>query len=186
MPLLIRSLIGLSAAIALASCSSGVGDALDTRQNVGPCPPAGSIYEAARMIAFDGSETYSDIAWTGEITGVKLFCRYVGTDPITADIDIDFALGKGEAASGDSHRYDYFVSVIRRGGTVLARQSYSVDVEFGKVPVAAVHERVSVEIPRADETISGVNFEILVGFVLTEEQLAFNRAGKRFRLDARQ
>ncbi len=27
---------------------------------------------------------------------------------------------------------------------------------------------------------SGVNFEVLTGFELTEEQLAFNRSGKRF------
>ena len=39
-------------------------------------------------------------------------------------------------------------------------------------------------IPRADETISGANFEVVVGFDLTDEQLAFNREGRRYRLDA--
>ena len=41
-----------------------------------------------------------------------------------------------------------------------------------------------ISIPRADGSISGVNFEVVVGFELTPEQLEFNRAGKRFRLDA--
>jgi len=41
-----------------------------------------------------------------------------------------------------------------------------------------------IRIPRADESISGANFEVLVGFIMTEEQLRFNRDGKRFRLDA--
>ncbi len=46
-------------------------------------------------------------------------------------------------------------------------------------------ERIDqIVIPRANEEISGENFEILVGFELTPEQLQFNRDGRRFRIDA--
>ena len=41
-----------------------------------------------------------------------------------------------------------------------------------------------IVIPRATSETSGENFEVLVGFELTPEQLAFNRAGKRFRIGA--
>ncbi|MDP3595239.1 MAG: Tat pathway signal sequence domain protein, partial [Phenylobacterium sp.] len=41
-----------------------------------------------------------------------------------------------------------------------------------------------VTIPRATQTTSGANFEILVGFDVTPEMAAFNRDGKRFRLNA--
>ena len=41
-----------------------------------------------------------------------------------------------------------------------------------------------IVIPRANADISGENFEILVGFDLTPEQLQFNRDGRRFRIDA--
>lgn len=181
-----RRLAALTAAGLLAACSNSVTDAFDTRQNVGPCPPAGSIHESARMVGLKGGESYNNITYTGEITGVELFCRYAGSDPIDAEVELTFAFGKGEAASGDSHRYPFFVAVTRRNGTVLAKQSYAVDVDFDGEPVRARTERVAVTIPRADETISGANFEVLVGFELTEAQLAFNRAGKRFRLDARQ
>jgi hypothetical protein len=43
-----------------------------------------------------------------------------------------------------------------------------------------------IVIPRATPDLSGENFEILVGFELTPEQLAFNRDGRRFRIDAAQ
>jgi hypothetical protein len=33
-------------------------------------------------------------------------------------------------------------------------------------------------IPRANDSISGENFEIVVGFKLTAEQAGFNRSGK--------
>ena len=41
-----------------------------------------------------------------------------------------------------------------------------------------------IVIPRANDQISGENFEILVGFELTPEQVQFNRDGRRFRIDA--
>ena len=42
--------------LALGACQSGsgLGDAFDTRQNAGTCPPAGSIYNASRIVQFDG------------------------------------------------------------------------------------------------------------------------------------
>ena len=39
-------------------------------------------------------------------------------------------------------------------------------------------------IPRASLTTSGSNFEILVGFEVTPQMAAFNRDGKRFRVNA--
>ena len=40
-----------------------------------------------------------------------------------------------------------------------------------------------IVIPRANETISGSNFEIFVGFDLTPAQLAYNRSGTRFTIN---
>jgi hypothetical protein len=68
---------------------------------------------------------------------------------------------------------------------VLAKEYFTTEADFGRKTVAGKTELVNrIKIPRADESISGVNFEIVVGFDLTEEQLAFNRGGNRFRLDA--
>ena len=172
----------------LAGCSNSVGDALDSRRNVGPCPSAGSLYTASRIIEFSGeTEAFSEVAFTGEIIDVDFFCRYAGEEPIEAEVQIDFAFGKGPAASRDSHTYGYFVAVTRRNSHVLEREDFEIVAEFDGKTVTAAREVIRpIEIPRAEGTISGANFEILVGFVLTEDQLAFNRAGKRFRLDAQQ
>jgi hypothetical protein len=178
------------AAIALAGCgTTRISETFDSRANAGPCPATGSIYDAVRYVKFapGGKELYSDIEFTGEITDVRLFCRYAGGDPLVASMEIDFAFGKGEKAAGSTHSYPYFVAVTRRGGKVLAKQTFNVTAEFGRGRVAGRTENISrIEIPRLDESISGVNFEILVGYDLTAEQLQFNRDGKRFRLDAEQ
>ncbi|MEO0981072.1 MAG: hypothetical protein AAFX03_00300 [Pseudomonadota bacterium] len=185
---MIRILI-LAAALAAAGCSSnggGVGASFDTRRNAGPCPTAGAIYDMSRVIEFSGGEErFGDIAYTAEIVGVRLFCRYVGGDPILAEVEIDFAFGKGPQGQASRHEFPYFVSVTRRSGKVLSKAGFVVEAEFGREQVTSKTDLVGrILIPRSDETISGVNFEVLIGFELTEEQLAFNRAGNRFRLDA--
>lgn len=176
-------------ALALAGCSTGgrIAEQLNSTPNSGPCPVVGSVYDASRYVKFtDGDgRLYSDLAFTGEITDVRLYCRYTGEAPLVAEVEIDFAFGKGPKAGGNSHDYPYFVAVTRRNGKVLAKETFTTQAEFGRKTVTAKTELVNrISIPRADESISGVNFEIVVGFNLTQEQIEFNRNGNRFRLDA--
>jgi hypothetical protein len=155
---------------------------------VGPCPVAGSLYEASRLVEVAGAERHENVGFTAEIEGVKGYCRYVGDNPITMELDIDFAYGRGPKAAADSRAYPYFIAVTRRDRAVIARQVYDQQVRFGRGETV-VRKRVRVEgivIPRAEEVTAGSNFEVIVGFELTPEQLAFNRAGKRFRMNVDQ
>ena len=178
--------LALSALTGLAGCRSGIGEVFDTRKNAGPCPSGASLADTARIVEFIGEkETYDQITYTGEVVGVKVFCRYVEDDPLLAEVEIDFAFGKGPQGEARQHDYPYFVAVTRRNSRVLAKQHFMTEANFRSGPVSGRREVVSgIVIPRADNTISGANFEILVGFDLTPEQLAYNRAGKRFLLGA--
>lgn len=179
--------LALVASLALAGCGTRLARQLDNTPNAGACPVGGSVYDAARYVKFaDGTAgNYTDIAYTGEITDVRLYCRYFKDQPLEAEIEIDFAFGKGPRATASEHDYPYFVAVTRRNGKVLAKEYFNAQGEFRRGNVAAKTELVNkITIPRADESISGVNFEIVVGFELSPEQLEFNRSGQRFRLDA--
>lgn len=160
----------------------------DPRPNVGPCPLMGVLYENSRLVQFaqPGVERYGNIAWTGEVQAVRGLCRYVDTDPIRMAIEIDMAFGRGPASTGESRRnYRYWVAVTRRGIAPIERQYFDVEARFENGDVATARERIeSIVIPRANETVSGENFEILVGFDLSPEQVQFNRDGKRFRVDS--
>ena len=174
--------------LALGACQSGsdIGDAFDTRQNLGTCPPAGAVYNAARIVAFDGDEQrYGNVEYTGEIVDVRLYCRYAGTDPVRAEVEIDFAFGKGPAATSNRRDYGYWIAVTRRSGKVLQKEHFTVSADFSEGPIAGQRELIQrILIPRADESVSAANFEVLIGFDLTEEQLTYNREGRRFRLNA--
>ena len=128
----------------------------------------------------------TNIAYTGEMDGIRGLCRYVDADPITMAIDVDMEFGRGPAATSDTQHYRYWVAVSRRGRNTLAKQYYDVTVRFPHgQPIVTHTEHIDrITIPRANADISGENFEILVGFDLTPEELQFNRDGRRFRIDA--
>ncbi|MBL8549188.1 MAG: hypothetical protein JNJ73_04340 [Hyphomonadaceae bacterium] len=147
----------------------------------------GVLYDASRMVEFNGAEErYANIKYTGEMRGVRGFCRYVDDNPITMNLEIDMAFGRGPAADARSRTYRYWVAVTRRGVAPIEKQYFDVNVDFPRdgAVVTRTEQIDRITIPRANADLSGENFEILVGLDLTPAQLAFNRAGKRFRIDA--
>lgn len=166
------------AAAALAGCSSNRKEA--KLANPAPCPNIVVLSDAGRVVEFDGDETIENVAWSAEIENVSLTCRYVGEKPIDASAVVEFAFGKGPKASGSDHQFGYWVAVTRTNREVITKEEYVVPVEFGDDASVkrAEHQIKSIVIPRKDESISGVNFEVVIGLVVTPKQAVYNRSGK--------
>lgn len=161
----------------------------DKAPNAGPCPLMGVLYDSSRLVEFAApEERFANVAYTAEMRGVHGLCRYTGSNPIEMDVEIDMAFGKGPAAQGSSKTYRYWVAVTRANLAPIEKQYFDVKVDFprGADRMAGTERIDKIVIPRANDTISGANFEVLVGFDLAPEQLAFNRSGKRFRVDVGQ
>jgi len=189
------TLIGATAftLLALVGCQStqdilSIGEASEA--NPGPCPRAFAIYDAARLVEIrgDGTEKFANVGFTGEIDRVRSLCRYFADRPIVGDLTIDFALGRGPAATEQTMNYNYFVAVTRKNIGVIEKEVFPLTVTFpaGQDRVSVREEISRIEIPRLNDTTSGENFEIIVGFVVTPQQRAFNADGKRFRVSAGQ
>ncbi len=177
------------ATLGLSACSTAkkileVGE--DPQKNSGPCPEAFALYDASRLVEFKGVEAYANVGFTAEIEKVRSLCRYFGARPIQADLSLNIAFGRGPAASGRTATYEYFVAVTRKDLEVIEKKVFPITVTFPKgVDVIEITEDIGeIIIPRANENTSGANFEIIVGFELTPEQIAFNADGKRFRVSA--
>tara|TARA_R110000868_G_scaffold76499_2_gene219891 strand:- start:36451 stop:37014 length:564 start_codon:yes stop_codon:yes gene_type:complete len=178
-----------AAAFMLSGCQSVVGALSTPVPNIGPCPAALSLYDAHRIVQLEGGEVrYENVGFTGEILAVRSLCSYSGERPILANLELDMGFGRGPAAVGESHTYEYFVAVTRRDTAVIAKEVFPVTVRFnaGQDRVFRTETIDAISIPRANADTSGINFEILVGFELTPEELAFNRSGQRFRVGAGQ
>jgi hypothetical protein len=180
--------LGLSAmllsATLLSACGS-VAESLDDKPNVGPCPVAAALYDTSRLVEINGSEKHENVVFTGAVEGVRGYCRYVGSNPITMEVEVDFAFGKGPKATTSSRTYPVYITVTRRDKSVLAKQKFDIAVAWpaGKDVVRHTETIPGIVIPRANDTVSGSNFEVFVGFDLTPEQLAYNRSGTRFTIN---
>lgn len=179
--------------LALAGCRSTqevlqIGEAAEA--NPGPCPRAFAIYDASRIVQIrgDGAERFENVGFTGEIEGVRSLCRYFSDRPIIGDLTLDFAFGRGPAATEETMTYNYFVAVTRKNIQVIEKAVFPITITFqpGQDRVSVRDTVDRIEIPRANDTTSGENFEIIVGFIVTPEQRAFNADGKRFRVSAGQ
>jgi hypothetical protein len=158
-------------------------------RNAGPCPYVKVLYDASRYIEFkDSKEAVAQTAYTGEIQGLASGCAYKSNDPIKMQVNLLFELGRGPQATDTHKTYRYWVAVTERNKDVLAKQYFDLPVNFapGQDRVYANETLQTITIPRADEKVSGSNFEVLIGFDVTPEMAAFNRDGKRFRVNAGQ
>jgi hypothetical protein len=160
---------------------------LPGKKNAGPCPFVKVLYDAARYAQFkDNHEASNAVQYTGEIQGLSADCTYKGVEPISVKLDVRFAFGRGPEAPSAHKSYSYWVAVTHRNREVLAKEYFSVPVNFpsGQDRVGMVDHIKTITIPRRDNSVSGENFEILVGFDVTPEMADFNREGKRFRVNA--
>ena len=160
---------------------------LPAMRNAGPCPFVKSLYDAGRYVEFkDGREASANVGFTGEIQGISAGCQYKDDQPIQVSMEVLFEFGKGPQATGESKTYHYWVAVTDRNREVIAKKSFDLPVKFqsGQDRVYITDKIQQITIPRGALNTSGANFEVLVGFDVTPQMAAFNREGKRFRVNA--
>lgn len=174
--------VALIAAVAAAGCSSDQTREAKAKKakNPAPCPPVTVLTDAARLVEFNGEQRLEDVAYSGEFVKVDLQCRYYEDKPIEASLKLKMAFGRGPKGADAEHAYKYFVAVTRKDLEVIEKAEFGVGVKFdGEESTKIVEDKVGeILIPRASKDISGTNFEIVVGFVLTPQQAIYNRSGK--------
>ena len=141
------------------------------------CPRIGVLYDASRVTVFGPGDArdISNVAYDGEIGRVRGQCDNDGT-VAQVEVEFDLDLRAGPQARTGPQNFQYFVVVTELNQRVLNKQVYNLTAEFS-VDAPRVYESKKVEkirIPfqrlgRADL------YEVLVGWELSPEQLAYNR-----------
>ena len=165
----------------LSACGSTDYQRAAREANPAPCPNVFVLDEASRFVEFDGEgQSLDNVTYSGEFDDVVTSCRYFADTPIFADMAFALSLGRVDASEAETLEVDYFIAVTRTNRDVIAKETYRLPVKFkaGERVVSVVQEIDRITIPRAKAGTSGVNFEIVVGFALTEQQFRFNRSGK--------
>lgn len=175
-----RSVLTFAAlALVVSACASSDYRRASRQANPAPCPNVFVLEDASRFVEFGGQEAkLSNVVLSGEIDDVSTTCRYFADTPIFAEAAVAFSVGRMDASEAETIEVDYFVAVTRTNRDVIAKETFRVPVTFrAGQNVASVTQNIDrITIPRAGENTSGLNFEIAIGFALTEEQFRFNRS----------
>ncbi len=156
-----------------------------------PCPTINILSDAASVTRFrDGpGRDIIDVAYEGEIRDILAAkCEHdidkdSGEGLLTVKFSLVIGAGLGPAADDRKPAFDYFVSITDGSFNILQKEPFRFPVEFpgNRTRVTAEDEKVTLDIPlKAGQ--DGRDFEIFIGFQLSQEQLEYNRrrrAGKR-------
>ena len=162
------------AALALAGC--GLSD--DPNRFAPACPATAILADAADITRTDGrGRDITDTIVDGRITGLKGTCRdSEDRKTLDASLRVSLDVGRGPAATSRTEQVPYFIAVSR-DGRILDKKVMTLDVAFPP-NVDHVHiegEPIALAFP-LPKGVTGASYRIDVGFQLTPDELAANRA----------
>ena len=143
----------------------------------GPCPTVSIVSDAARLTQYreGAGRDLTDVRYRAEISNVQFNCRYQRDGRLMAALAIDIVATRGPAAEGGSGNFPFFVAIADSRQNILAKEVFDSVIEFERRQRrVGVREEIDQELSLAGDD-SGANYEVLVGFQLTAEQLEQNR-----------
>ena len=173
---------GLAALSILTGCSgsidTGLSDLFTADKPLLPCPKVSVLPNADTITVFrDGpGRDLVDVQYEGVIAPFSGECLYEDDDSLLI-VELVLRIGaiKGPAATSQSHEFPFFVAIADQNKRILNKKILMspIEVPEGKRR-GAVQEEIVQRIPLPAGR-SGRSYTIVLGFQLTQEQLAYNR-----------
>jgi len=168
----------ISAAVAVSGCStSSFSDISLFSSEPPPCPSAGTLVDAATITEFAKARSTADsnIRYQAEITRSAYDCSVSGNN-VTGTVGIVGEVSLGRRGRAGEITLPLFVAVTIRDAEVVTKRFETVDVTIPKGQKRATFEKI---IPNFEFNIrtgrKTVDYELLIGFNLSPEQVAYNR-----------
>jgi len=151
------------------------------------CPENRILADAAEIIRYadGGGRDLTDVDTEGKILNMGLACltridkkSLVGV--MEVEVNFYFEGVRGPANRNQKAQYPYFISVTDLNKKVLYREQFNVAVDFSgnRSKLGFRSDPITLELPLRAE-LTGKNYLIYGGFVLTREQLEHNRLRRR-------
>jgi hypothetical protein len=142
-----------------------------------PCPRIAVLDEAQRLVRFapGPGRDLTDVRFEAEIGVRPGTCAYAKKDSrLEVEMAVEIQAVRAPNA-GRSGEFEYFVAITDRSQRILERQSFTAVVPFeADRRSGGVLEELAQSIPLKPNQL-GNEFEIIVGFALSPDELAFNR-----------
>jgi hypothetical protein len=173
---------GLAFTALMAALAGSLGGCGGSRSDAAapPCPKVAVLADASHLTVYrEGpGRDLTDVVFEadlGRITGQCIYARR--KDDVVVDMKVQITARRGPADRNRAADFVYFVAVVDAQSNVLARQEFRSQIVFRPDQTTVVTlEELEPRIPlKRDQP--GSDFDVLVGFKLTPEQVERNRAG---------
>lgn len=157
-------ILGVAAAMAVAACSSSSGP-------TPACPKVAVLSDLAELARFrpGPGRDLTDVELQAKFANFAFGCRYE-KDSVVVEVDVQIEATRGPAMASNRTTFEYFAAITNPAGEIVAKESFSADLEFkGNSTKLVVADVLAPRIPLVDR-ISGGNWSILLGLQLTDEQ----------------
>ena len=160
-----------AATVVVGGCAS------DTEAELRICPSPILVEDAADLTRFDGAgRDLTDVEFEASIEEATLACSFdTDENVIEADMGVVITASRGPANSENQADLRYFVAVATRDQRVLSRDAFELNIPFeGNRTRVAARDELAPRIPIGPNE-DGRDYRIYIGFVLTPEELQYNR-----------
>ncbi len=168
-------LAAAAAALSLLSACSwfGMGDG-DSKRMV--CPGAAILGDAEKVTQFKSGtgRDLTDKMFEAEIRNLRTTCKH-RPGRLIVDMTFELVATRFPAAKSREGDFSYFIAVTDKSGRVLAKETFNSRIAF------AANRRRAGTVEETEQSIplqaqaTGADYEVLVGFQLSANQLQFNR-----------
>jgi hypothetical protein len=164
----IVTILGLG--VALSGCSWFSSDYADVK-----CPAAGVIGGIGTVSRFDGHGIgFANLASRASLSEVKSDCQ-IDSAGVTVTVTVSTLAELGPAATGRTIDFPYFVAITDSHDKVVAKKVFANGITFkSDLNRAGGRDTLSEHIPLANPKQAD-RYHIVLGFQLTEDELAYNR-----------
>lgn len=145
-----------------------------------PCPNIVIVQDASELTQFlpGPGRDLTDVTLEAEVADFRGFCDTDLEDDRTGTVDVELQLvmvaTRGPAATTRDATVRYFVAIADRDENILAREEFDTSISFeGNRNRVGFAEDLAQKIPLRVGQL-GDDFNVFVGFVLTDEDLKYN------------
>ena len=145
------------------------------------CPAGGILPDANTIVQFrdGGGRDITDMVVQAQIVDIRIGCVYAtrrNKAAVTLDLQIAFAAERGPADRARRAALPYFVAIVDGERNVVARENFVAGFEWtDNRPRVGRVDQWEPYIP-LKSNFDGPSYQIMVGFQLTADQLAWNRS----------
>ncbi len=179
-------ILGKSAAFGLASIALlllwGCETESDSAKEAGGCPTGAALAEASTVTKLrpGGGKDLTDVVMTAELAKPKVSCDYdKDENKVSASFSFPVTVKRGPAATNAPLTLSYFAAVVDADNNVLTKQTFTRDISLDQnaTSFSETPDGMTFTIPKGKKP---VGYEVLVGFQLTRDELAYNRERHRY------